>query len=276
MKSSRMSRLTSSLAMQLLLLAAAAASVFPFYWILTGATNASVDILKAKLSFGQFLGANYMKLNDVYHVWVSFYNTAFVAVVSCALMLIICSLAAFAFAKYSFKGRDALFVVFMLSMMIPFCTTMIPLFRMLMRYKILDSFTGVILPGIAPMFLLFFFRQSFLGFPNEIIEAARIDGATELKIILSIVFPAMRSTFAAGIIWSFMTNWNNYLWPLLVIQTDGKKTLPLLLATLSASYRNIDYGMMMVAIVIATLPIVVIYFLMQKQFITGIVGATKG
>ena len=250
--------------------------IFPFYWIIAGATNPTVDIMRGKITFGSYLSTNYENLCREYIVWRSSLNSLVVTFLVLALSLLICTPAGYAFAKYRFKGRKTLFTVFLLSMMIPFSALMIPLFRLTARYKLINTYAGIVLPSISPVFLLFFLRQSFSGYPTEIIEAARIDGCGEVPILLRVVIPSMKSTMAAATIWSFMTNWNNYLWPLLVIQNAEMRTLPITLATIGAGGRYIDYGAMMVAIIIATVPIVVIYFTMQKQFVTGIMGATKG
>lgn len=263
-------------AVYLVITVATLISIFPFYWIICGSTNKSVEFLRGRLLPGGYFMDNLHKLMETYDVFRIILNTAIVTVCTCVLSLLICSLAAYAFAKYEFKGKNVIFGALMLSMMVPFSAIMIPMFRLAVKFEMINTLAGIVLPSIVPVFLLFFFRQSFCTFPTEIIEAARIDGSGEVRILRSIVLPATKATFAAGIIWSFMSSWNNYLWPLLIIQSDEKKTLSLLLSSMGASYRNIDYGSMMLAIIIATAPIVVIYFTMQKQFVAGIVGATKG
>lgn len=162
----------------------------------------------------------------------------------------------------------------MVSMMIPFSSIMIPLFRMMSSMSLINSLVALVIPSIASVFLTFFFRQNFSGFPYETLEAARIDGANEYRIFFNIVVPSMKSTYAAGAIWAFMRIWNDFLWPLLVIQTPPKQTLPLIISGMNAAYY-IDYGPIMVAILIATLPLIVIFLTLQEQFVSGIVGASK-
>ena len=138
----------------------------------------------------------------------------------------------------------------------------------------LNTLGAMILPSISTAFLIFFFRQNTKSFSKELIEAARIDGLGERAIFFRIFLPVMRSTVAAGAIITFMSSWNNYLWPLLVAQSPEKRTLPMVLSALGASYTT-DYGALMVGIVIATLPSAVIYFLMQKEFVNGMTGSVK-
>jgi len=158
--------------------------------------------------------------------------------------------------------------------MIPFAAQMIPLFKMMNAFNLIDNHLAIILPNISMPFLIFFFRQNFKAFPNELIEAARIDGLNEFQIFFKIVLPSMKSTVAAGAIYSFMKQWNNYLWPLIILQTNQQKTLTLFISSLSSAYF-VDYGPLMLSIVLSTLPVIVIFITMQKQFVEGIVGTSK-
>ena len=139
-----------------------------------------------------------------------------------------------------------------------------------------NSHWAIILPAIGSIFLLFFFRQSFKSIPNEILGAARIDGAGELRIFFQIVFPSMRSTYAAAAIYAFMTSWNNYMWPMVVLNAPSKKTIILHVAKIITSGYYPDYGVQMVGLVIATLPIALIFLLLQRSFVEGITGSVKG
>ena len=162
------------------------------------------------------------------------------------------------------------------SMMVPFAALMVPLFRLFSKFSnmgplkviALNTPMAVIIIAIATAFLIFFFKQNAQTFPKELIEAARIDGLSEVKIFIKIFMPTMKSTYAAAIVVTFMTSWNNYLWPLIALQSPEKRTLPLVLSAMGSSYTP-DYGMMMTAVVIATLPTALIFFVMQKQFVAG-------
>lgn len=249
-------------------------SIFPFIWMIIGATNETQNITKGKFTLGKALGSNLQNLFDNTPVVTIFFNTAKVAVIATILSLIVSSMAAYGFEIFRSKTRERIYNVLLLTMMIPFAALMIPLFRMIVKFNLLDSLWGIIVPMIASVFLIFFFRQSFKTFPREIIQAARIDGCNELRIYFSIVFPVMKSTFAAAAIYSFMANWNNYLWPLIVLQSEEKKTLTLLISSMSSAYFP-DYGAIMVTIIIATLPMILIFFLLQRHFVQGMLGSIK-
>ena len=167
--------------------------------------------------------------------------------------------------------------------MVPFAALMVPLFRLFSKFSelgplkviALNTPMSVIIIAIATAFLIFFFKQNAQTFPKELIEAARIDGLSEAGIFVKIFMPTMKSTYAAAIVVTFMTSWNNYLWPLIALQSPEKRTLPLVISAMGSSYTP-DYGMMMTAVVIATLPTALIFFLMQKQFVAGMTGSVKG
>lgn len=249
-------------------------SIFPFYWLVVGSTNNTTDITKGKMTFGNELITNFKKLMEMSNIEVAFVNTVKITVFTTLLALFVTSLAAYGFEKFKSPGKERVYTVFLLSMMIPFASIMIPLFRLMVKLNLLDSHLAVIIPAIATPFLIFFFRQSFKAFPTEIVEAARIDGAGEFRIFWRIVIPAMKSTYAAAAIYAFMAQWNNYLWPLIILQSEEQKTLTLVISSLSSAYF-VDYGMLMLGIVIATLPIIIIFLTMQKQFVKGMIGSSK-
>ena len=186
------------------------------------------------------------------------------------------SLAAFAFAKLRFPYKNQIFLALLGTMMIPFAIVMIPQFIIFSKIGWVDSLKPLIIPGLfGNVSMIFFLRQYMQGIPTDLIEAARIDGLSEVKIFVKIFMPTMKSTYAAAIVVTFMTSWNNYLWPLIALQSPEKRTLPLVLSAMGSSYTP-DYGMMMTAVVIATLPTALIFFVMQKQFVAGMTGSVKG
>lgn len=274
MNKERVNKKIRKIAMYLFLLIFVLISVFPFYWMLSGATNASVDITKGIMSFGHSLKENWDNLQETASVFKVCLNTIKITLIYTFLSVLICSMAGYGFEKYRSKGKNIVYALFLFSMMIPFSAQMIPLFKMASKANMLDSHTAIILPTIAMPFLVFFFRQNFQAYPTELIEAARVDGANEFQIFFKLVMMPMKSTFAAAAIYAFMKQWNNYLWPLIVIQSNEKKTFTLLLSSLSSAYY-VDYGQLMLAIVLATLPIIVVFLTMQKQFVEGIVGTSK-
>ena len=206
-----------------------------------------------------------------------------IAVITTTLAMVVSSAAGYAFEIFKSKARDRVFNIVLLSMMVPFAALMVPLFRLfssfnnipVLKWIGLNTSGSVIIIAIATAFLIFFFRQNTKTFPKELVEAARIDGLGEFGIFTRIYMPTMKSTYAAAVVVTFMTSWNNYLWPLIALQSGDKRTLPLIISAMGSSYTP-DYGMMMTAVVIATLPTALIFFLMQKQFVAGMTGSVKG
>lgn len=257
-------------------------SIFPFVWMIISSTNKSVDITRGSLLPGSNLIVNIQNLlsSDLGFV-NSLLNSAVIAIITTILALFISSLAGYGFEIFTTKSREILFTILLLSMMVPFSALMIPLFKLFsffnstpLKFMGLNTLLAVITPSVSTAFLIFFFRQNTKSFPKEILEAARIDGLGEFSIFLKIYMPTMKSTYAAAAIITFMNSWNNYLWPLIALQSPDKRTIPLIISTLGSSYTP-DYGMIMVAIVIATLPTAFVFFVMQKQFVEGMVGSIK-
>jgi len=249
-------------------------SVFPFYWMISAATNRSVDIIKGRLIVGGFLWGNIKNLVSKVALSRVFWNSLRNSVLGTLASLFVCSMAGYGFQIYRDKNKDRLMSILLLSMMVPFATLMVPLFRMFSIAGLLDTTLGFILPSISTAFLIFFFRQSSMSFPIEIVQAARVDGLGEFGIYLRVYFPVMAPTFAAAGIVTFMTQWNSYLWPLIIMQSQGSQTMPLMIAGLITSY-TVDYGILMLAVTICTLPTVILFFTQQKRFVAGILGSVK-
>lgn len=259
-------------------------SIFPFIWMLIAITNKSVDITSGTLMPGSYFFENLKSLlaSDVKYI-TAFKNSLIIAVITTTLAIIVSSAAGYAFEVYKTKTRDKIFNFILLSMMVPFASLIVPLFRMFSKFNQIGPLKGVslnthgavIIVSVATAFLIFFFRQNTKTFPKDLIEAARIDGLGEFSIFFRIFMPTMKSTYAAAIIVTFMSSWNNYMWPLISLQSSEKRTLPLVMSALGASYTP-DYGMIMMAVVIATLPTALIFFLMQKHFVAGMTGSVKG
>ncbi|WP_342587509.1 carbohydrate ABC transporter permease [Halalkalibacter urbisdiaboli] len=163
-------------------------------------------------------------------------------------------------------------MIFMLSMMIPYQATLIPLFRMMVNFNLLNTYFALIAPQLFFPFAIFLMRQNFLSFPSSLIEASRIDGAGELKIFWSVVLPSMNPALAATSIYLFMMQWNNFMWPLVATTSKEMYTIPVALSSL-IGISMIDYGQIMVGITIATIPIIIFFLMLQKQFISGMLGS---
>lgn len=249
-------------------------SVFPLYWMLVAATNKSVDVSRGTLIFGTALIDNGKKLFASQNVAVALGNSFKYAVIMTLVSLLVCSVAGYGFEVFHDKAKDRVMSVILLAMMVPFAATMIPLYQMFSKAGLLNSTLGFILPTISTPFLIMMFRQSARSFPPDIMEAARLDGLSEFQIFYRMFLPTMRSTYAAAMTITFMNAWNSYLWPKVIMSTGDSITMPMLVANLTEGYVT-DYGMLMLAVLICTIPTVVIFFLLQRSFAEGITGAVK-
>lgn len=256
-------------------------SLFPFLWMIVSMTNKSVDVTKGRLLPGTYLLENLKTLFETVDIVPALINSSIIAIITVFLTLLIASLAGYGFEMYRSPGKDLVFNILLLSMMIPFAAIMVPLYRLFgsISHTLpligIDTLGATILPTVTTAFFIFFFRQNTKMFPKELIEAGRMDGLSELGIFFRVFVPTMKTTYAAAAIISFMNSWNNYLWPLVILQSPEKRTIPLLISNLGSSYAP-DYGLIMTAIVIATLPTALVFFLMQRHFVAGMLGSVKG
>ncbi|ALV21993.1 MULTISPECIES: carbohydrate ABC transporter permease [Carnobacterium] len=250
-------------------------SIFPFYWMVAGATNTSNQIAEGKITLGNQFLVNLKSLFEGYNIPLIMWNSIKVTLITVVLSLLVTSLAAFGFEKFKTRKSEIIYSIFLLFMMIPFAALVIPLFKMMAGFHLVNQHLALILPSVSNLFLIFFFRQSFKSFPNEIIDSGRIEGAGSYGIFFRLVFPMMKSTYAAATIYSFMNSWNSYLLPLIILQTEDKYTMTLLISGLSSASYVANYGVQMVAIVIATIPTLILFVAMQKSFVAGMTGSIK-
>jgi len=270
-----MNKLTPHRVMVYALLSIAAfVSVFPFFWLVVGATNISPDILSGKATPGSALFDNIVKLTQQVDLPLLFWNSTKIAVISTILTLIVASLAGYGFEIFKSKISERVFAGLLAMLSVPFAALMIPLFVIMAEVHMINTHIAVILPTVASIFVIFYFRQASKSFPTELRDAARVDGLKEWQIFLFVYVPVMRSTYAAATIITFMASWNSYLWPLIVLQTNEMKTLTLAVASLLSAYVP-DYGVVMVATTLATLPTLIIFFILQRQFVQGLLGSVK-
>ncbi len=249
-------------------------SVFPFIWMVIGMTQNPNDVVAGKLIPGNEFLLNWEKISTTYETVAFFLNSMKIAFITVILGIGVNSLAAFGFEKYPSKARDRVFGVLLLTLIIPQMAIVIPLFKEISFMKLLNTHAAIILPSVMSVFIIFFLRQNFKMFPTEIMEAARVDGATELRIFVSIAIPTMKATFASASIYMFLTQWNSYLWPLMIILTDKMKTLPIAMFSVMRAY-TIEYGGLMILVCISTFPILVLFLAMQRQFVQGLTGSVK-
>ncbi|MCY4401024.1 MAG: ABC transporter permease subunit [Candidatus Poribacteria bacterium] len=204
-----------------------------------------------------------------------FINSVFIATASTLLTLFFCSLGGYAFAKYQFRGKTILFGILLASMMIPFQVLLVPLFGLMYDIGWLNSYNAIIIPFSVGAFGVFLMRQFIVTIPSELLDAARIDGCSEFGIYYRIVLPIIKPALGALTIYTFLSSWNGYLWPLIVLRDEAKYTLPIGLANLVGIYRQ-DYGMLMAGTLLSLLPIIILFLAMQREFVQGItLGGVK-
>ena len=203
-------------------------------------------------------------------------NSALLATAVTLLSVLINSMAGYAFAKLRFRGRDRLFRVLLAAMVIPAQVAMLPLFLLLKRMGMVNSYAGVVVPAAASIFGIFLVRQYALSIPDDLLQAARIDGASEWRIYRSVVLPLLRPILVTLAVFTFMGTWNDFMWPLIVLSDSAKYTLPVALANLSGEHVQ-DTELMMAGAVLTVLPVMVAFVAMQRYYIEGIMmGSVKG
>ena len=242
--------------------------------MLCGATNQSIDVVRGRLIPGTYLIENFKTLVDMQNLGLAMFNSFRNAIVITVVTLLICSIAGYGFEIYHDKGKDILMSILLLSMMLPFVAIMIPLFKMFTSWKLVNTWIALALPSISTPFMIMLFRQAARSFPHDIIEAARLEGLSEIQIFFRMFIPVMKSTYGAAMTVTFMNAWNNYLWPTIILQDSKAITMPMLVANLKSGY-SVDYGMLMLGVLICTLPTAIIFLCLQKSFANGITGAVK-
>ncbi|MEP7291194.1 MAG: carbohydrate ABC transporter permease [Chloroflexota bacterium] len=200
-----------------------------------------------------------------------YFNSVGVAVINTLLGLLVASLGAFVFAKHQFPGRNALFLLVLASMMVPWQVTLIPSFMIVRDLKWLDTFTALIVPALPRAFTLFFLRQYMLSIPDELVDAARVDGASEWRIWARIMLPLIVPALVAMGLFMFIGEWNNLVWPLVVLQSEANRTLPLVMSTMIDPFSPpAEQGVVMAAALLVSLPTLLLFLVFQKQFVRGI------
>lgn len=246
-------------------------SLLPFLWMIsTSLKNASalmsipIEWIPEHVTFD-----SYIRVLTQLPFLKSFFNSVIVSFGSTILTLFASSLAAFVFAKFDFKFKNLLFVLFLASMMVPLQVTGIPIFIILTKFHLTNTFVGVIIPSVFNVFAIFLLRQYMKKISNEFIEAAFIDGASLLQVYFKIIIPMSLVPLSTLFIINFMNYWNDYFWPLIILTDPNKVTLPLLLSKLNAQYGT-EYNTLMAGSLVSMVPILVIYMFAQKYFIQGI------
>jgi multiple sugar transport system permease protein len=261
-----------------LLLGAAAISLFPLLWMLSVSLMAPGEAASfpPPLLPRDATLANYRELFA--HGGMARYlaNSAVLTVAVTLISLTINVAAGYAFAKLRFAGRDRIFKVLLAALVIPAQVAMVPLFLLLKQLGLVNSYGGVIVPAAASIFGIFLVRQYALSIPTELLEAARIDGANELRIFRSIMVPALRPIIVTLAVFTVLGTWNDFMWPLIVLSDQELYTLPVALASLSREHVQ-DHELMMAGSVVTTLPVLLVFLVLQRSYIQGLMaGGVKG
>jgi multiple sugar transport system permease protein len=250
--------------------------VGPFLWMLLGSVKPEPEVRRVPptwLPEAPTLG-NYRELFDRLDFPLYFTNSVIVATAVTAGNLVFCSMLGYALAKLEFPGRRALFALVLGMLMVPGMVTFVPLFVLVSNLGMANSYPGLILPYLAGPFGVFLMRQFIAGLPDDLIQAARVDGAGELRIFVSVVLPLCGPALATLGILTFLSSWNNFLWPLVVAQTEDRYTLPVALALYSIGQQSTNYGLLMAGAVVVVVPVLLVFVALQRYFTEGI--ATTG
>jgi len=252
--------------------------LLPFYSMLIASTHDSnaISTQLLLLPSDQFR-VNYDLLISIVNIWWGFLHSLYITVTSVTLALYFSALAAYGFAKYPFRGRGVLFAFVLATMMIPGQLGIIGFFKFMGTLGLLNTYWPLILPSIANAFAIFFLKQICDStIPEEILEAARLDGAGEFAIFHRMVLPLLGPSLAALAIFLFISKWNSFLEPLIIIFDDQKQTLPVMVALTKGQFRT-DYGAQYVGIVVSVVPILIVFSIASRRIISGVtVGALKG
>jgi multiple sugar transport system permease protein len=200
-------------------------------------------------------------------------NSTLVSVAVTVLSLAVNSLAGYALAKLRFKGRDRLFSSLALGLVIPVQVSMLPLFLLMKWLHLVNTYWGVIIPGMASIFGIFLIRQYALSIPEDLLDAARVDGASEFRVYRSVVLPVIAPILATLAIWTFLATWNDFMWPLIILSDESRFTLPVALAALSGEHVQ-DTELMMAGSVVTVLPVLLAFLILQRYYVAGIMGGS--
>ena len=252
-----------------LLIAGSVIVLLPFAVMLSASLLPKSAILQRTMAWNEMSLQNYIDTFSVVPFGRFYLNSLIVATGTTVIQILTASLAAFAFARLRFRGRDALFLIYLATLMIPFQVTMIPNFILIRYLHWYNTYQALILPAAFSVFSTFLMRQYFLGVPMDMDEAARMDGAGSLRIWWQILMPLAGPVVATLAIFNFQASWNDFLWPLIITNSEAMRTIPIGLSSFQGQY-NTEWHLLMAGSVVALLPVLVIYIFGQKWFVQGI------
>ncbi len=258
------------------LLALAALTVIPLVWLVAAAAKPPDDLFHYTVFGPRATLGNFRDLFQKMPFFRYFINSIFVSTTTVMVQLFFASLAGFALAKYEFRGKKQIMILMLATMMIPGQVIMAPLYELIYRMGLVDTYPGVIIPGAINVFGIFLFRQAILQVPDELLQAARIDGCSEFRIYLDVVMPVSRPMIGAFCLISFMASWNSFLWPQILLHSSARFTLPIGIAQLIGQYAQ-SYSTMLAGTLLCVLPVILLFMALQKEFVAGLTtGAVKG
>ncbi|WP_077325421.1 carbohydrate ABC transporter permease [Virgibacillus siamensis] len=256
--------------------------IFPLYWMITGAFKNEESLYSMPPDWfpTELYMGNFIAIFEHYPIMLWLWNSLFIGIISVILIILLSATAGYALAKIRFPGDNLIFVLVIATMMLPHETILVTLYELTGEIGLLDSSWGVILPTVAFPFGVFLVRQFARSIPEDLLNAARIDGASELRIFFSIVVPMLLPALGALAIFAFMYTWNNYAWQLVVLSSHSKLTFPLgltLMANQDPSGATLNYAFLMAGASIAAVPLIIFFLLLQRSFIKGVaLGSVKG
>lgn len=262
-------RRAARIALTLILLLGGLAMIFPFVWMVVSSLKKAQDIYTLSLIPPEPTLGNYAEVlqRTSYIRW--FVNSVIVAGITTLSVAFFDSLAGYTLAKFRFPGSTAIFLLILSTLMVPTEMLVIPWYVMSIEFSWTDSYWGIMFPGVISAFGVFLMRQFFMGLPNELIDAARLDGFSEFRIFWKIGLPLVKPAVAALCIFTFLGNWNAYIWPLIVTRSDTMRTLPVGIAFFSSEAQS-SFHLIMAAASLATVPVIIIFLIFQRHIIKGI------
>lgn len=262
----------------IILCTAAAFTLIPLVWLIAATLKGPDDLFHYNF-FPPIQRLSLQSYQDLFRKMPFFHhlmNSLFIACTTVCIQLFFSSLAGFALAKYNFRFKNLVMILMLATLMIPGQVLMAPLYELIYKLGLVDTYAGLIIPGAVSVFGIFLFRQSMLQIPNELLDAARIDGCTEFRIYWDVVMPVSRPMTGAFCLISFMGMWNSFLWPQIILHNNARFTLPIALNQLVGLYQQ-SYGMLMAGTLLSVLPVALLFMLLQKEFVAGLTaGAVKG
>lgn len=273
-----MARKLGQVIIYLLLAGVTVFTLGPFLWMLSGAFMGQAEITSGDFHLipREPTLRNFRFLFERVPFATYVVNTVFVASVSAVLACLVSAMGGYALAKYEFRGKRLVTAVVLGTMLLPPVVLLAPLFKLVDTLGLIDRFWGVILPGLASGFGVLIMRQYLLSVPSAVIDAGRLDGAGELRIFWSLVLPPVRPILSALMIFTFLGSWNAYLWPMIVIRDERSQLLTMAVTNVVASIHQQEYGVVLAGTLISIAPIVILFLLLQREFISGLtLGAVK-